>query len=640
VPILPLQLARVSNLLRTNLATSTISNTQQELLKIQNELTTGHRINSPSDDPGSAAIAQQLQKLLEQRQAYKDNIQHAQSQLGEVDSTLGDLTDLLDQAQQIASANVGSEVTADERKSAAAIVKSLESQALSLGNKQFEGVFLFAGDRSTDAPFVDAAGGIKFVGDSNVLQNTYDENTQHPFMVDGAEVFGAMSSRMQGNVDLTPVLTATTRIVDLRGAGNTGVHLGTIQLGDGTTTKFVDLSQADTVGDVINSINAAAVGGITASLAPDGNSLLLNATAPDDITVNEVGGGTTAADLGILQPIPAGAGVSLDGANVGPKVTNLTPLADLRNGAGIDPSGLILTNGQTSATVSLATATTVEDLLNAVNGTNTGVLARINDAGDGIDIVNPTQGVAMTIGENGGTTAADLGIRSLSPATLLSDLNNGRGVSMVSGPEMQVTRMDGTTFSVDISGSTTIQDVINAINTADAGGGVAASFATTGNGIVLTDTTGGAGQLRAISVNFSSSAEDLGLTQAAVGNVINGADTNGIEVAGLFGNLQKLRVALQSNDQGGITTAAAGLKEDYDRIVRVRGETGATVQELDARQNRLEDENLGTTKLLSDLRDTDFTEAISRFQTLQTALQAGLQTTARVLNLSLMDFLG
>jgi flagellar hook-associated protein 3 FlgL len=182
--------------------------------------------------------------------------------------------------------------------------------------------------------------------------------------------------------------------------------------------------------------------------------------------------------------------------------------------------------------------------------------------------------------------------------------------------------------------------VINAINAADGGGGVTASFATTGNGIVLTDTTGGAGQLSAISVNFSTTAEDLGLTQAPTGNTINGADTNGIEVAGVFGNLQKLLVSLEASDQAGITAASGGLKDDYDRIVRVRGETGARVQELDARQNRLADENLSTTKLLSDLKDVDFTEAISRFQTLQTALQAGMQTTSRVLNLSLMDFLG
>jgi flagellar hook-associated protein 3 FlgL len=63
------------------------------------------------------------------------------------------------------------------------------------------------------------------------------------------------------------------------------------------------------------------------------------------------------------------------------------------------------------------------------------------------------------------------------------------------------------------------------------------------------------------------------------------------------------------------------------------------VQELESRQNRLDDQNVATKSLLSSLEDTDFTEAVSRFQTLQTALQASLQTSGRMLNLSLLDFL-
>ena len=638
--ILPLQLARVSNLLRSDLGSSNITRVQKQLLDVQNQLSTGQRLNVPSDDPGDSAIVQQLQKLLEQRQAYADNIKHAQSQLGEVDSSLGDLTDLLNQAQQIASANVGSDVTPDQRQAAAAIIGSIQSQALSVGNKQFEGVFLYGGDRSTSPPFVEDVGGVKFVGDSNVLTNQYDENTTRPFMVDGAAVFGALSTRMKGSVDLSPLLTTTTRLSDLKGAGNTGVHLGSILIGNGSTSKVIDLSTADTIGDVQNAINAAGVGGITAGVAPDGNSLILNATGSDNITVNEVGGGTTASDLGILQVNPLGAGTAVDGANVGAKVTNLTKLADLKGGAGIDKTGLILTNGQTTANVSFTSAVTVEDLLNAVNGSKTGVQASINAAGNGIDLVNPTQGVGLTIGENGGTTAGDIGIRSLAPSTPLSQLNGGRGVSTSSGAELQVNRRDGTTFQVEIGSAQTIQDVIDAINTADAGGGVTASFATTGNGIVLTDTTTGPAQLAVSSLNFSTAAKDLGLDQAAVGGTLTGKDTNNIDVPGVFGNLQKLRTALETNDQAGITAAATGLKEDYDRIVRVRGETGARVQELDARQNSLDSENISTKSLLSNLKDTDFTDAIARFQTLQTALQASMQTTAKVLNLSLLDFLG
>jgi flagellin-like hook-associated protein FlgL len=39
------------------------------------------------------------------------------------------------------------------------------------------------------------------------------------------------------------------------------------------------------------------------------------------------------------------------------------------------------------------------------------------------------------------------------------------------------------------------------------------------------------------------------------------------------------------------------------------------------------------------MEDVDFTEAITRFQMLQTTLQATLQTAGATLNLSLLDFL-
>src|ERR1700704_1287806 len=99
--ILPVPLARVSNQLRSNVALASIAKTQQDLLKVQNELSTGKRGNTPGDDAGASSIIQQLLKTLEQRQGFATNLQKANSQLSEVDSTLGDLTDLLQQAQTL-----------------------------------------------------------------------------------------------------------------------------------------------------------------------------------------------------------------------------------------------------------------------------------------------------------------------------------------------------------------------------------------------------------------------------------------------------------------------------------------------------------------------------------------------------------
>lgn len=641
--ILPTQLARVSNLLRTNTSASQIARTQRRLLETQNELSTGRRINAASDDPGDAAIVQQLQKTLEQRESFRTNLARAKNHLEAVDSAVGDLNDLLRRAQEIASANVGSDVTPDQRTAAAAIIDNIYGEALTVANRQFEGVYLFGGDRSTQPPFVSQDGGVRFVGSQRVLQNAFDEGTDLSFMVNGAEVFGALSTRVQGTVDLSPSLTAQTRLADLKGATGNGVRLGLITLSNGTQTATVDLRQADTVGDVINAINGAGVGGITASIGAGGNQITLAAGAGDNITVTDSAGGTAAADLGILTPTGAGAGVAVTGASVKPSVTPLTRLADLRNGLGIDQAGgLRITSGGTTVTVNLSGATTVEDLLNAINGAGPNVLAEINADGTGINVMNPAQGTTLSIAENGGTTAADLGVRSFGPGSLLSDFNAGRGVRTVNGADFRVTRSDGTTFDVDLTpAATTVQDVINAINAASGGAGVTASLAAVGNGIALTDTAGGPGTLSVTPLNFSDAASDLGLTASpAAGNVITGADVNVVSATGVFANLAKLRDALRADDQGGITAAAEGLTADSARATQIRGETGARVQGLESRQGRLDDQDVATKALLSELADTDFTDAISRFQTLQNALQASLRTSASLMNLSLLDFLG
>jgi flagellin-like hook-associated protein FlgL len=229
----------------------------------------------------------------------------------------------------------------------------------------------------------------------------------------------------------------------------------------------------------------------------------------------------------------------------------------------------------------------------------------------------------------------------MTASTLLASLNSGQGVGTVAGPDIQVTRADGTTFSVDIDGSHTVQDVINAINTADGGAGVTASFSPTSNGIVLTDSTGGGGTLAVAPLNGSTSAKDLGLLNgAAAGTTITGADVNPVESMGIFGDLKKLQQSLQSSNTQGITQAAQSLQADYSRVVVSRGVNGAQLKEVQTRQSQLDDSNVATQSFLSDLQDTDFATAITKFQTLQTALQANYQTAAKVMHLSLLDFLG
>jgi flagellar hook-associated protein 3 FlgL len=247
----------------------------------------------------------------------------------------------------------------------------------------------------------------------------------------------------------------------------------------------------------------------------------------------------------------------------------------------------------------------------------------------------------MTISENGGTSASELGVQSFNAQTPLSELNGGDGVTMATtGNDFAITAGNGKSFNVSLAGSTTVQDVINKINAAT-GGAVEAAFSTASNGITLTDTTGGTGTLSIANVNGSTAATDLGLTQnPASGDTITGTDVNPITAPGVFSDLTNLSNALTSGNQAQITLAAQGLQNDYNQIVQTRALAGAQVDAMQSRQDQITTQNTATQALMSQLSDTDFATAISKFQTLQTSLQATLETAARTLQLSLVDFLG
>ena len=241
---------------------------------------------------------------------------------------------------------------------------------------------------------------LRYVGGDEVLSNAVGDGATLQFQVDGRQVFGAVSTRVTGTADLTPAATAATRLRDLGGATGAGVTPGVVRLSNGGAVATVDLSGADTLGDVADLLTAAGVG-VTASVTANG--LQLNGAA---VSVTDVGGGKTSEALGLTN----GGGASVVGDPVRPRVTPLTRLADLRGGAGLDPAGLTITNGLQTQTVDPTALATVEDFLNAINGGPTGARAEINESGTGLNVVNPVQTGALSIAENGGTTAADLGL--------------------------------------------------------------------------------------------------------------------------------------------------------------------------------------------------------------------------------------
>ena len=225
----------------------------------------------------------------------------------------------------------------------------------------------------------------------------------------------------------------------------------------------------------------------------------------------------------------------------------------------------------------------------------------------------------------------------------------------VEGNDFTVTLADGTAFGVDLSGAATVADVIDRTNAAAAAAGAgafSAGLAATGTGLVFDDGTSGPGALTVAWENQSHAIEHLGFAPTSVadasggsggsggGGELRGADTATLHVDNAFTHLSNLAAALRNDDATGITLAGGGLEADTDRAIAARSAVAVRAASLEDAQERATDLTETETAMLSELTDADLAEVITRYQRLQTQLQASFQTTAQSLRLSLFDYLG
>jgi flagellar hook-associated protein 3 FlgL len=639
---------RTSFLLSGDQLLSTLRKTQLELQKAQEQISTGKKVNRPSEMPSQVSSALLLRESLRRRERFDRNLQAALSTLNVTDQALGDATDLLLESKGVALSQIGIGSDADTRKAEAGVIEGHIRAMLDIANRQFQGISLFGGNDGAEPGglvFEDYLGGIRYTGSEDDLEADVGLLSTQPFVTNGATSFGALSARVKSVIDLDPQATSDTRINDLTGAQLVPVRRGTVLVNVGGTQASVDLTDADTLGDVAARLNDAIQSiDATSSVTIGAGGFELNAVGAN-ITIDDIGAGQTAGDLGLR--LTAAAGNSVSGVDVGVKLTRQSNLADL--GVAVDlTSGLLITQGASTKVADFSGATTIEDMMNVINELNLGLRMEINAAGTGLDLVNEVSGIELSIGENGGSTATDLGLRSLDTSTQLADLNLGLGVTAnPDEPDFAIELHDGRSFEVDLAGLNTVGEVMAAIEDAATAAGVnlgvdfAVGFAATGNGMTLTDNTVGATEFRVRQLNESLAATHLGIYQnAGAGATITGEDVAPVRVESVFTHMIALRDALLTNDERGITLAGGWIEGDMESVALARAEVGVSANRVEDAQQRSEDLDVLEQSLLSDIQDADAAEVITRFSQLQTQLQASLQVGSARQQLSLLDFLG
>ncbi len=655
--IFPIPTGRSADMLVQRRLLSQLSFDQLEVVRLQNQLSTGRRISAPSEDAPAALRAMELQRVLEQKAQAKVNLSASQSYLSASDNAISDVARLLSDVRGLAVGAADSTSGEAQRQAAAQEVRESIKQLINIGNQQFRGRSLFGGSETALAPFAYDGEYIVYRGNEAQLRSFADLNALFGTNVSGHELFGAVSPAVQGSADLNPALTAQTRLNDLR--GGLGVHAGSIRISDGNSARVIDLSTATTVGDVARLIENNPPDGrqVTVTITATGLSIDLDDAGGGNLTVREVASGKTASDLGILNVLGTGTN-PIVGQDLNPKLSLTTKLSDLFGGPGggvlfDQSSGVQIVNGGKTFTLDFQGAETVEDLLNVFNAAGANLLASISETGNGINVRSRLSGADFSIGENGGATAEQLGIRSFTRGTLLNDLNHGQGTAAAAGTDFTIRRTDGVELAIDISSANSIGDVIDLINghidNQDPLTAVVARLATVGNGVELVDNNAsGTGPLTIRREVTSQAAWELGLvargeteTVAAAGvpSVLVGRDVNPQETKGVFNSLLRLNNALTEFDLAQISRTTGLLDDDFDRVNYSRAEIGARARSLDALQQRLENEDIELRSALSLDLDVDLVQAISELTARQASLEASLRSIGRTFQLSLLNFL-
>lgn len=377
--------------------------------------------------------------------------------------------------------------------------------------------------------------------DANSLRATLTGNGTPP---DGTYKFRPLQTASSHQLasssfdDLSALTEAGTLTFGFGGFVDKGIALAELNAGGGVSrgsiritdragdSAEIDLRLARTVDDVLSVINHNGGAAVSAEINGDSIRLTDRSGGSGNLKVQEIGGGTTALDLGLF-----GINVAANEAT-GADIFTLhgsTKLASLNDGAGVALAAgndltITLADG-TTLDVDLGTAETLADVLDVLNSAGPSKLQAVIAAdGNRLELTDLTSGgsafsvasvgtgtAAESLGltvEAGGDTITGSRLTSGLRDSLVSSLRGGKGLSALG--EIDITNRNNVTSTVDLAAAETLAEIVAAIN--QQATGVTAAINSARNGIVLTDTTGGtASNLIVADGDSRESASALGL---------------------------------------------------------------------------------------------------------------------------------
>jgi flagellar hook-associated protein 3 FlgL len=169
---------------------------QQDTATLQ--LSTGSKINHPSDDPAGAAELVVIQNLSDQNDSFQRSVSSLNGLFSNADSTLNSVETALQRAISLGTEGANGTLSDSDRAAIAAELTGIQSQLISLANTSYQGEYLFAGTAQVQPFTADSSSpsGVSYAGNSGTNQVAIGNSYSLQVNLPGSQVF----SNPQGDV--------------------------------------------------------------------------------------------------------------------------------------------------------------------------------------------------------------------------------------------------------------------------------------------------------------------------------------------------------------------------------------------------------------------------------------------------------
>ncbi|PYI51177.1 flagellar hook-associated protein FlgL [Paenibacillus flagellatus] len=155
----------------------------------QNQLATGRRINKPSDDPVGISFAMRYRSELSANDQYQDNADGAISFLTYTDTMMDQAGSVVQRLRELAVNMSNGTHPQQSLDIAAQEVQQLYEQMVDIGNSQFNGKYVFNGQKTDLKPYTLEKAQDE-PSDDGIIQFEIGAGVRIPINVTGNKVFG------------------------------------------------------------------------------------------------------------------------------------------------------------------------------------------------------------------------------------------------------------------------------------------------------------------------------------------------------------------------------------------------------------------------------------------------------------------